>query len=315
MNSHDHEAGLRKALIAGIVANFGVAVIKFVAFYFTRSAAMLAESLHSVADSSNQALLFMGLVRSRRKATSRHPFGYAPERYFWSFVVAINIFLLGAVFAIYEGIEKILHPHVMHDPTWNYIALGVGAVFEAYALSVAWKEFQHWRSGTSGSLWSSLRNAKDLSLPTVLFEDTAALLGLLIAAVGITLAHVTQNGVYDGAASVMIGLILLSVAWFLATESHSLLIGEAASSRDRAAIKEIVNGQSVVDKLVDLKTLHLGPGHLLVAIELDFADQLQTRDVEDAVVAIEQLIREQLPSAKSIYIEAGAFARHQAGST
>lgn len=303
------EAGLKRALIAGIVANFGVAVIKFVAFWFTRSTAMLAESIHSVADSSNQALLFVGLKRSQRPASEAHPFGYTVERYFWTFVVAINIFVLGAVFAIYEGIHKIRAPHPIDDPSWNYIALGLGAIFEFFALRIAWKEFQHWRGSATGPIWSQLRRAKDLSLPTVLFEDTAALLGLTIAAIGIGLAQLTHNGIYDGIASVLIGVVLLAVAWFLATESHSLLIGEAASRIDRTAIQEVVDGEEAVDQLVELTTLQRGPSNILVALVLEFRDELQVPDVERAVQRIEISIRDRVPAARNIFIEAGAFRR------
>ena len=239
--AHNHEKGVRRALLAGISANFGVAVVKFVAFLFTRSSAMLAESIHSVADSSNQALFFLGLARSKRPASVQHPLGYSKERYFWTFIVAINIFVLGAVFAIYEGIHRILHPEPLQNLAWSYAALGIAALFEGFALRVAYKEFKHWRSGQKSSLWRGIREAKDLSLPTVLFEDTAALLGLLIAAIGISLAAVTGHSYFDGVASVLIGAVLLAVAWFLATESHSLLMGEAATPHDEQEIREAVN--------------------------------------------------------------------------
>ncbi len=307
MASHDTDAGLRRALFAGIFANLGVAIAKFVAFLMTRSAAMLAESLHSVADSSNQLLLLVGLHRSRRPPDEAHPFGFAAERYFWSFVVSINIFLLGALFAIYEGVRKVLDPHPIHDPVWSYLALALATVFEAYALSVAWREFRHFRRESDGSLLESLRDAKDLSLPTVLFEDTAAILGLAIAATGITLSLVTHDGVYDGIASILIGVILLGVAWFLATESHSLLIGESASRGKRATIRTAVEADPAVRRLVELKTLQHGPGHILVALTLEFADDLSTDGVEDAIVRIERAIRDAEPAARHIFVEAGAF--------
>jgi len=309
-SGHD-DRGVSRALVAGIFANFAVAVVKFVAFLMTRSSAMLAESLHSVADSSNQALLLVGLKRSRRPADPLHPFGYSGERYFWAFVVSVNVFLLGSVFAIYEGIKKISHPHAMESVVWNYVAIAAGLVFEAVALRIAWREFSHWRVQTKGSLWQSLRDAKDLALPAVLFEDTAAIAGLLVAAAGITLTVLTGNGIYDGIASVLIGVILLVVAWFLASESHSLLIGEAASSRDRQRIVDVITRHAGVARLVDLKTVHMGPSNLVVALVLEFQDGLTTDEIERAIGELEDEIRQVLPTAKHIFVEAGAFRRRR----
>lgn len=298
---------LRKALLAGILANLGVAVVKFVAFSFTHSTAMLAESVHSVADSSNQLLLFVGLKRAAKPADELHPFGYSVERYFWGFVVAVNIFVLGAVVAIYEGTQKILHPHAIQNVMWNYAALGLAAIFEAAALRVAWKEFRHWRAENTGSLWQQLRRAKDLTLPTVLFEDSAALLGLLIAAIGIALAHTTGMHWFDGLASVLIGLILLVVAWFLAVESHSLLLGESATKHDRKTLRTLVESDPAVVRLLRLDTLQRGPDNILVALEIDFLDELDTGAIETAVGRIEDAIQAQIPAAKNVYVEASSF--------
>jgi len=270
---------------------------------------MLAESVHSFADSSNQLLLLVGLIRSGKPATVRHPFGYSVERYFWSFVVAMNIFVLGAAVSIYEGVNKILHPHALGDLTWSYIALGVGAVFEAFALRVAWGEFKHFRVGQKTSLWRSMREAKDLSLPTVLFEDTAALVGLAIAALGIGLAQWTGEARFDGAASVLIGLVLLGVAWFLGTESHSLLIGEAATSQARSAIATVVKADPAVRRVVGLTTLQRGPNAILVGLELEFTDGMSTDEIEGAIRRLEAGIQREVPAAKHIFIEAGAFHR------
>ena len=305
---HD-DSGIRRALIAGIIANFGVAVVKFVAFSFTHSAAMLAESVHSLADSSNQLLLFVGLKRSKRPATASHPFGFTVERYFWSFVVAVNIFVIGAAVAIYEGIEKLRPPHEIENVMWNFAALGIAAVFETYALRVAWKEFSHWRSTQTGSLWSSLRKSKDLSLPTVLFEDSAALLGLLIATIGISLAQVLHMPQLDGVASILIGVILLGVAWFLAIESHSLLIGEAAPAEDQLRIRNFVGQDQAVERVLDMFTLQRGPNTIIVGLDLEFIDGLETGEIEVAVQRLEKGIKERVPAAKHIFIEASAFQR------
>jgi len=303
MSDHHHDdRGIRRALTAGIFANLGVAVAKFVAFTATRSAAMLAESVHSVADSSNQLLLLVGLIRSKKAADRLHPLGYNVERYFWSFVVAVNIFVLGAVVAIYEGVHKLMDPHPPENAIWNFAALSLAVLFEGYALRVAWKEFQHFRRENPGSLWKNLRDAKDLALPTVLFEDTAALLGLLIAAVGIGLSVVTHNGVYDGLASIVIGVVLLAVAWFLATESHSLLIGEGASQKNRQAIVDLVEGDPDVDRIVELVTLQRGPRRIMVLANVEFGDQLDTAGVEAAVTRVRQTVLAAVPEASDVYL-------------
>jgi len=304
MSTHD-DRGIRRALMAGIFANLGVAVAKFVAYLATRSAAMLAESVHSVADSSNQLLLLVGLIRSKKAADVLHPLGYNVERYFWSFVVAVNIFVLGAVVAIYEGVHKIMDPHPPENAIWNFAALGFAALFESYALRIAWQEFQHFRRENPGSLWRNLRDAKDLALPTVLFEDTAALLGLIFAAIGIGLSVLTHNGLYDGLASVFIGVLLLGVAWFLATESHSLLIGEGASVKNRKAILDVVEADPDVESMVQLLTLQRGPRRIMVLMTIDFTDDLDTGGLEVVVQRLEQGIRQAVPEARDIYLEAG----------
>lgn len=306
MNDHHDptDRGIRRALAAGILANFGVALVKFAAFLATRSTAMLAESVHSVADSSNQLLLLVGLVRSKKAADPLHPLGYSVERYFWSFVVAVNIFVLGAAFAIYEGVHKILDPQPPHDPVWNFLALGLAFVFEGSALRVAWREFRHFRRENPGSLWRNLRDARDLALPTVLFEDTAALLGLVIAGAGVSLSMTTHDGRWDGLASILIGAVLLGVAWFLATESHSLLIGEGATRRNRGKIRQLVAADPDVDAIVELLTLQRGPQRIMVLMDVDFADGLDTAGIEAAVSRLRETIHRAVPEARDIYLSA-----------
>jgi len=302
--SNPTDRGIRRALMAGIFANLGVAVAKFAAFLATRSTAMLAESVHSVADSSNQLLLLVGLVRSKKSADQLHPLGYNVERYFWSFVVAVNIFVLGAVFAIYEGVHKVLDPHPPHDPLWNFLALGLAFVFEGSALRVAWREFQHFRRENPGSLWRNLRDARDLALPTVLFEDTAALLGLVLAGAGVGLSMITHDGRWDGLASILIGVVLLGVAWFLATESHSLLIGEGATRRNRGKIRHLVLADPDVDAIVELLTLQRGPQRIMVLMDVEFADGLDTAGIEAAVTRLREVIHGAVPEARDIYLSA-----------
>lgn len=308
MAAHSKE-GVIKALIAGIGANLGIGIAKFVAWFFSGSAAMLAESLHSIADSSNQALLALGLKRSEKAPTEKHPFGYGKERYFWAFLVSIIIFALGSVFAIYEGIHKITdeNPEPVSSPGWIYFALTLGIIFESYALKVAWEEFKHFRAENPGSLMEGLKATKDPTLPTVLFEDAAALVGLVVALAGVTMTLVTGDVIYDGVASIIIGVVLLGVSWFLARESHSLLVGESAMPAAQAAIRKVVDDDPAIESTIELLTLHRGPDHLLVALTLEFKDGLNTGEIETAVTRIEDKIRAEVPESRYIFVEAGSF--------
>ena len=298
-----------KALIAGVVANLIVALTKFVAFLFTGSSAMLAEALHSTADSTNQALLALGMKRANRPATVDHPFGFGKERYFWAFIVALMVFLLGGAFAIYEGVHKLGAPEPVGNPLWNYIALSIAMVVEGYALRVAWIEFQHWREENPGPLFDSLRHTKDPTLPTVLFEDSAALIGLLVATIGITLSVLTNDPQWDAIASIAIGVVLLGVAAFLAIESHSLLLGESASARDIASIREAALAHKCVEAINELLTIHRGPNEIQVSMRAQFIDELTTDAIEETVLEIEDAIRAVLPAAKHIFIEPGAIRK------
>lgn len=308
--AHENNHGnVMRALIAGVVANLIVALTKLVASLITGSAAMMAEALHSTADSTNQALLALGMKRANRPATKEHPFGFGKERYFWAFIVALMVFLLGGAFAIYEGAHKLIHPEPVGDPLWNYIALSIAMVVEGYALRVAWLEFQHWREDNPGKLLDSLRHTKDPTLPTVLFEDTAALIGLIVAAVGITLSVVTGDPQWDAMASIAIGVVLLGVAGFLAVESHSLLIGESASPKDTSAIHESVMAHPQVEAIDELLTLHRGPNEIQVSFRVQFTDDLNTDAIEEAVLDLESRIRACVPAAQHIFIEAGAIKK------
>ncbi|MEE9394363.1 MAG: cation diffusion facilitator family transporter [Planctomycetota bacterium] len=301
------DAGVIKTLIAGIVANMGLGIIKLIAWFFTQSSAMLAEALHSMADSSNQILLAVGLKRSKKVATEKHPFGFDKERYFWSFLVSLLIFLVGGAFAIYEGVHKVSHPTPVTNVKWVYIALGMGLFLEGFALRVAFIEFKHFRANNPGTFFQSLKDTKDPTLPTVLFEDAAALVGLIIALVGITIAYFTGNGIWDGAASILIGVLLVGVSWFLAVESHSLLVGESASRKDQATIREIVDSEPQVNECIELITLQRGPSQILVALTLDFQDDMKTQELETLIARIEDRIREKVYGANHIFIEVGSL--------
>ncbi|MCB9831185.1 MAG: cation transporter [Planctomycetes bacterium] len=299
--------GVIKALIAGIAANLAIAICKFLAFLFTGSAAMLAESLHSFADTSNQGLLALGLKRGAIPPNEKHPFGHQKERYFWAFIVSLMIFLLGGAFAIYEGVHKLGSEEKLANVGWSYGALAFALVVEGFALRVAYREFQELRREQPGPLLQVLRETKDPTLPTVMFEDAAAVVGLLVALLGVTLTVITGDAIWDALASIVIGVVLVGVAFFLAVESHSLLVGEAASAQDQATIRRLAELDPAVERIVELLTLQLGPQSILIALTLDFRDDMRTEGIENSVLRLEESIRRDLPSARYIFVEAGSF--------
>lgn len=296
-------SGSKKVILAALIGNGLISITKFIAAGITGSAAMLSEGIHSVVDTSNQALLLYGLKRSQKPPDESFPFGHGKEIYFWSFVVAILLFSIGAGISIYEGVHHILHPpkHV-HDPTINYIVLGLAIIFESGALYIAVKEFNKVR-GPLGYL-EAVKHGKDPSLFVVLFEDCAAMAGLLIALVGITLAQATQNAMWDGVASVTIGIILAFTAAWLAYETKSLLIGEGADPKITKHIKEIAQKSDSIDEINEILTLHMGPDFLLVTISIDFKDHLPAGKVEEAIQKITTEIKSEYSFVKKVFIEA-----------
>ena len=285
-----------------------IAVTKFAAAAYTGSSAMFSEAIHSLVDTGNQGLLLYGMKRSARPADARHPFGYGMEMYFWTFVVAILIFAVGAGVSIYEGIQKLLHPHPVTDVIVNFVVLGAAAVFEAVAWAIAYKEF----SKSKGSLGfvAAIRRSKDPALFTVLFEDSAAMLGLIVAFVGIALGQLLDLPFLDGAASVVIGLILAATAAVLAYECKGLLIGEAATPEIVQAIREMAGNALGISRINELRTMHLGPQDILLNISLDFTDDLSSAQVEEAISTLEQRIKSAHPDVKRIFIEAQNWRRH-----
>jgi cation diffusion facilitator family transporter len=291
-----------KATIAALAANTGISTAKFVAFAFTGSASMLAEGIHSVADTSNQALLLVGVRRSRREPTPQHPFGYGRERYFWAFMVSVVLFTVGCVFSMYEGVEKIRHPHEVGSLTWAFAVLGVSIVLEALSFRTAVHEARQVRAPGEG-WWTFIRHAKAPELPVLLLEDLGALVGLVFALGGVTLAEVTLDPRFDALGSLAIGVLLGAIAAILAVELRSLLIGESASPADIRAIEETLrSGDGVVDVL-HVRTAHIGPDDVLVAAKVRFRDDLHFGEIADAINAIEARVRGRIPAAKNIYIE------------
>lgn len=298
-------AGDSKLVIyAALAGNAAIAVTKFIAAAYTGSSAMLSEAIHSVVDTGNQGLLLLGLNRSRRAPDEIHPFGYGMEVYFWSFVVAILIFGLGSGISFYEGVQHIMDPEPITSYTINYVVLGFAILFEGAAWIVALRAFNKTRGGRS--LWRAIRRSKDPTTFTVLFEDSAALLGLLIAVIGLLLSQHLGWHTADGAASIGIAVVLALAAAGLAFETRSLLIGEAATRETRHAIRAMIGEEPNVAALNELRTIHLGPQNVLANISLDFRDTASLADVEATVSRLETRIRETFPEVMHVFIEAQA---------
>lgn len=290
-----------KAVIAALLANAGIAVAKFVAFLFTRSSAMLAESIHSVADSANQGLLLLGVARAKRAPTARHPFGYGRERYFWAFVVALVLFTLGSMFSLYEGYHKLTHLEPIAAPQIAIGVLLVAIVLEFFSLRTAVQESNKARQGAS---WVNfVRHSRQPELPVVLLEDIGALVGLFLALGGVGMAMLTGDPAWDGYGTLAIGVLLGVIAIILVVEMKSLLIGESATDADLAAIKSTCVGAPGVVGLLHLQTEHLGPDELLVAGKLELQPDLTFREVADTIDEVERRIRERVPAARVIYLE------------
>ncbi len=293
--------GSRRAILAAFFANLGIAAAKLAAFVATGAASMLAEAVHSLADTGNQALLLLGAARGRRAASDEHPFGYGRERYFWAFVVALVLFSLGALFAIAEGIEKLRHPHALERPGWAIGVLAVAIVLEFFSLRTAVREANAVRRGASW--WSFVRHSKSPELPVVLLEDVGALVGLVFALAGIGLAIATGEPRFDAVGSIAIGSLLAVIAVVLAKEMKSLLIGESAGPGVTLAIRAALESTPQVRRLIHLRTLHLGPEELLVAAKIELDVGLAFAEVARAIDAAEARVRERVPAARMIFLE------------
>ena len=291
----------KRAVIAALTANILIALMKFAVAIFINSSALLAEGFHSLADTTNQAFLLLGIRLSNRPADRRHPFGYGKERYFWAFVVSISIFIIGAVFSVHEGITKILHPEPLRNQWWGYLVIALSAVFDGYSWSIAFRALK----GTfkRRGVFRTIRESKIPAIFIIFLEDSAALFGLSIALGGIILASLTANPVFDGAASIIIGVILALVALVLFYETKSLLIGEGVSETDLRKIRTGIATVPEVKEVVNILTMHLGPEDILVNLDINFVDDLSTDQVEEAIDKVERAIQEQLPAVKKIFVE------------
>jgi cation diffusion facilitator family transporter len=292
------------SIYGAIAANIAIAVTKFVVAGVTGSSAMLSEGIHSAVDTFNGVLLLVGLRLSRRPATPEHPFGHGKELYFWSLIVAVLIFGLGGGVSFYEGVLHIRHPEPMRDPMWNYVVLGAAAVFEGASFAIALRQFRQQAGDTP--FWEALRRSKDPTTYTVLAEDSAALAGLAIAAIGIALSHRFGIPELDGAASVVIGLLLAGVAILLIRESRGLLIGEGIRPETADAIRSIALSEPRVRDVGRVLSMYVGPNDVLVTMDLDFDSGTAAADAAAAIAAIERQVRSRFPVIRRLFIEAGA---------
>jgi cation diffusion facilitator family transporter len=305
--------GSNRAIIAALLANLAIALTKFLAWVFSGSSSMLAESVHSLADTGNQGLLLLGGRKAKKKADDAHPFGYGRERYVYAFVVSIILFSVGGVFSIYEGIEKLENPHPLENWWLPMLVLVIAIGAEGFSFRTAVKEANHVRG--KQSLVEFVRRAKAPELPVVLLEDFAALIGLVLALFGVGLTVLTGNGIWDAIGTLGIGVLLILVAIVLGIETKSLLVGEGASAADAIAIRDAINAHPDVEALIHFKTLYVGPEELLVGAKVAFASTARLTDVAVSINSVEAAIREAVPVARIIYIEPDVYVTPGEGST
>jgi cation diffusion facilitator family transporter len=290
-----------KAIIAAMIANFGIAIAKLVGWSVTGSSSMLAESIHSFADTTNQVLLIVGNKRAQKKATPQHPFGYARERYFWAFVVAMVLFALGSAFSIFEGISKIRHPHELESLQWAIGILILGLFLEGFSLRTAVVEARKVKGDIGWAAY--IRRSRAPELPVVLLEDLGAMIGLVLALGAILLADATGEARWDGVGTLAIGILLGVIAIVLAIEMKSLLIGEGATPEDERRLRTAIESTPHVQRIIHMRTEHLGPEDLLVGAKIHFDPRLSVAELADAVDAAETAMREAVPIAQTIYLE------------
>jgi len=306
--AHEEGEGSTAVVLRAFIANFGIALAKFVVAFVSGSASMLAEAVHSLADTGNQIVLLVGIRKARRAEDSRHEFGYGSERYFWAFIVAVSLFTMGATVAFYEGIEKIIHRN--DEPPgqvlYAIVVLGISLGLELFSLKGAMDEFRQFRAGRS--LRRAFRESRDPVVFVVMFEDTADIAGLFLAFMGVLLAKLTGSSLWDGIASLCVGVVLAITAAYLAVKTRHLLIGEAVTPADRQKISELTAASPGVRKLIHLRTLHLGPEDVIVAMKVAFDDDATTTQIAEYVDGVEDRLRSTLPQLKRIYIEIGTIA-------
>jgi cation diffusion facilitator family transporter len=299
------QEGSKRAIIAAFLANLGIAASKFIVFFLTGAASLLAEAIHSTADTGNQGLLMLGSKQSQRPADDEHPFGYANRRYFWAFIVALVLFSLGGLFAIFEGIDKLRHPHELEN-----IGLAIGLllfaiVLEAWSWRTAYIESTRVRG--KQSLFVFIRRSRAPELPVVLLEDTGALIGLCFALIGVVMARITGEPRWDAAGSLAIGILLVVIAAFLANEMASLLLGESATQEDVAKIRQAIESSPCVERIIHLRTEHIGPDDIVLAAKLEFDHGMTIEQLADEINAVEKRVRSVVPATRLIFIEPDVY--------
>jgi len=294
-------AGSKTPIYTAFAANIAIAIIKFIAASITGSSAMASEGIHSLVDTSNEILLLVGLRNSQKKPDEKRPFGYGKELYFWSFVVSLLFFALGGGLSIYEGYQHLLHPEEIKNPIWNYIVLVLAFLFDGYSLLTAVREFNRQRGNIP--FWRAVRVSKDPSTFVVLFEDVADVLGILFAATGITLSLVLKNPYIDGIASIMIGLLLTTVAILLVRESRSLLMGETLTPAELRDVVQLLESDKVIDRVYQPLSMYQGPDEVILLIRLKFKDDIVSQAVAKKIQDLRQLLQKQYPQYKHIYFE------------
>jgi cation diffusion facilitator family transporter len=304
--------GSKKAILAALVANVGIAIAKFVGFLITGAASMLAEAIHSVADASNQGLLFYGAKAASRPADEEHPFGYGNRRYFWAFIVALVLFSMGGLFAIYEGIEKLRHPHELESIGVAIAILVFAILLEMWSFRTALVETNKARGRTS--LRHFIRRSKSPELPVVLLEDTGALVGLVFALFGVVMARITHEPRWDAAGSLAIGVLLVVIALFLATEMASLLLGESATPDDIAEMRAVIEAEPDVLRIIHLRTEHIGPDEIVLAAKVEFHHELTVPQLAEVVNSIEHRVRTAVPAVRLIFIEPDVYRPQRVGT-
>ncbi|WP_141829176.1 cation diffusion facilitator family transporter [Herbaspirillum sp. SJZ107] len=300
------KSGSKTVIYAAIASNLGIAAAKFVVAAITGSAAMAAEGIHSAVDTGNEFLLLIGEHTSAKPADAKHPFGYGKTLYFWALIVALSVFSLGGGLSIYHGIEALRHPEPLQDPMWNYVVLGVSALFEGYSWNVSRRELNKVRKpGTS--LWQAVHASKDASVFTVFIEDSAALIGLAIAALGIFLGHLFDNPYFDPAASVLIGLLLVGAAFTLARETGGLLVGESIGPEATRRVRAIFDNDPDIQTVSKLMSMQLGPDEVLLTAAVQFKRGMRIDEVEGAIARLEKAVSDVYPQIQHIYFESGAL--------
>ncbi|SEM68546.1 cation diffusion facilitator family transporter [bacterium A37T11] len=289
------------AIYTAFGANVAIAIVKLTAAGITGSSAMASEGIHSLVDTSNEILLLLGIRKSQKKPDAKRPFGYAKEIYFWAFVVSLLFFALGGGMSIYEGIQHMRHPESMEKPIWNYAVLGFAFIFDGISLITAWKQFRVERGKTP--FWRAVKDSKDPSTFVVLFEDAADVIGILIAFFGILLSQLLHNPLLDGIASVLIGLLLTSVAIILVRESRSLLMGESASAEELTEVTAIALSHPEVQQVAAPMTMYLGPQEVILILKIHFADGLDSQNLSTLIHDIREQVQQKYPQYKQLFIE------------